>query len=65
MGTDIHIYSNHVEQVKEQLSREPRELPELILPEFNSLEDLLKLTGADFKLKGYNPHGFIKAPQAS
>jgi thymidylate synthase len=65
MGTDIHIYSNHIEQVKEQLSREPRVLPELILPEFNSLEDLLKLTGADFKLKGYNPHGFIKAPQAS
>jgi thymidylate synthase len=36
-----------------------------VLPEFETLEDLLKLTGKDFKLEGYNPHGFIKAPQAS
>ncbi|AUR87455.1 thymidylate synthase [Vibrio phage 1.101.O._10N.261.45.C6] len=64
-GTDVHIYSSHIEQVEEQLSRTPRETPRLILPEFETLEDLLKLTGEDFKLEGYNPHAFIKAPQAS
>ncbi|QXN60203.1 hypothetical protein KUA24_136 [Vibrio phage HNL01] len=64
-GTDVHIYSNHTDQVKLQLSREPLEAPEIIMPEFETLEDVLKLTGEDFKLKGYNPHGFIKAPQAS
>ena len=64
-GTDVHIYSNHVEQVKTQLSRTPKTLPNLALPEFETLEDLLKLTGEDFKLEGYNPHGFIKALQAS
>jgi len=64
-GTDVHLYSNHLDQIKEQLSREPRELPKLILPEFNNLEELLQLTGKDFVLEGYDPHPFIKAPQAS
>uniref|UniRef100_A0AB39AJM0 thymidylate synthase n=1 Tax=Vibrio phage P018-4 TaxID=3229728 RepID=A0AB39AJM0_9CAUD len=64
-ANDVHIYKNHIDQVKEQISRKPRDLPELILPEFNTLEELLKLTGKDFKLEGYDPHGFIKAPQAS
>lgn len=64
-GTDVHLYSNHLDQIKEQLSREPRELPKLILPEFNNLEELLQLTGKDFVLEGYDPHSFIKAPQAS
>jgi len=64
-GTDVHIYSNHIEQVSLQLSREPRILPELVLPEFSTLDELLSLTGEDFKLVGYEPHGFIKAPQAS
>ena len=64
-GVDVHIYTNHLEQIKEQLSREKTETPVLVLPEFNSLEELLALTGEDFKLEGYNPHAFIKAPQAS
>jgi len=64
-GTDVHLYSNHIEQIKEQLSREPRVLPKLVLPEFNNLEELLQLTGKDFVLEGYDPHPFIKAPQAS
>ncbi len=64
-GTDVHIYSNHVEQVKDQLSRTPRGMPKLVLPEFNTLEELLTYTGNDFRLEGYDPHGFIKAPQAS
>lgn len=64
-GTDVHLYSNHIDQMKEQLSREPRQLPKLILPEFETLEELLELTAKDFKLEGYDPHPFIKAPQAS
>lgn len=64
-GNDVHIYSNHVEQVKTQLNRIPKELPTLVMPEFETLEELLTLTGKDFKLRDYNPHGFIKAPQAS
>lgn len=64
-GVDVHLYSNHVEQAKEQCSRTPSKLPELILPEFETLEDLLKLTGEDFKLECYNPQGFIKAVQAA
>ena len=64
-GTDVHIYSNHVDQVRLQLTREPEVLPEIILPDFATLEELLNLTGKDFQLEGYNPHGFIKAPQAS
>lgn len=65
MGTDVHIYSNHIEQVKEQQTREPRLLPKLVLPEFETLEELLELTAKDFKVEGYDPHSFIKAPQAS
>lgn len=64
-GNDVHLYSNHVDQAKELLSREPRDLPEIVMPEFETLEELLELTGKDFVLEGYNPHGFIKAPQAS
>lgn len=64
-GVDVHLYSNHKEQALEQLSRQPTELPEIVMPEFETLEQLLELTGKDFKLKGYNPQGFIKAPQAS
>ena len=57
---DAHIYSNHIEQVKEQLSREPRELPELkINPEKKSIFDIEL---EDLKIEGYNPHPPIKAP---
>ena len=65
-GTDIHLYSNHIEQVKLQLSREGSDkLPQLVIPEFNTLEELLKLTAQDFKIDNYFPDAFIKAPQAS
>lgn len=65
VGTDVHLYSNHIGAADTQLSRTPTKFPELVLPEFDSLEELLKLTAMDFKLEGYNPQGFIKAPQAS
>lgn len=64
-GTDCHIYSNHVEQVKEQLTRLPIKFPELVLPEFETLEELLFMTAEDFDVVGYEPDGFISAPQAS
>lgn len=59
---DAHIYENHVEQVKEQLSREPLPAPKLwINPE---VTDITKFTMEDFRLDGYEHHPPIKAPMA-
>jgi thymidylate synthase len=59
---DAHIYLNHVEQVKEQLAREPLPLPTLwINPD---VRDILTFTMEDFRLDGYNCHPPIKAPMA-
>ena len=56
---DTHIYNNHIEQVKEQLTREPRPLPRMIInPEVKNIFDFKY---DDFKLKDYNPHPHIKA----
>ncbi|MFQ2225231.1 thymidylate synthase [Aeromonas caviae] len=59
---DVHAYSNHFEQIKEQLSREPRGLPELkILRKPDSIYDY---KFEDFEIVGYDPHPHIKAPVA-
>lgn len=56
---DTHIYNNHIEQVKEQLTREPRPLPRMIInPEVKNIFDFKY---DDFKLEDYNPHPHIKA----
>ena len=61
---DAHIYINSIDQVKEQLSRDPKPLPKLIIPSIDNLEDINKLTVNDFILENYDPHPPIKAKMA-
>lgn len=59
---DAHLYCNHLEQTRRQLTRAPRGLPTLRLnPE---VTDLFDFTLADIELTGYDPHPAIKAPVA-
>ena len=59
-GGDCHLYSNHCEQAREQLSREPRPLPQLrITAGRESIDDYVE---TDFELIGYDPHPHIPAP---
>ena len=62
IGGDCHIYSNHVEQVEEQLARTPKELPTLVLDK--SIRDIDSFSMDSFKLDNYNPDAIIKAPMA-
>ena len=64
VGGDSHIYLNHLDQVKEQLSRTPRNLPTLDMPAFKNLDELLSSKVDDYRLIGYDPHPPIKAPMA-
>lgn len=59
---DAHIYSNHMEQVKEQLSRTPRALPTMRLNP--AVTDIFAFTFEDFTLENYDPYPAIKAPVA-
>jgi thymidylate synthase len=57
---DAHLYLNHQEQAKEQLSREPRRLPKMHLNP--AVESIFDYKYEDFTLEGYDPHPAIKAP---
>ena len=59
---DAHLYSNHLEQARLQLAREPRPLPEMELDP--SVRDLFAFRYPHFRLVGYDPHPHIPAPVA-
>jgi thymidylate synthase len=59
---DAHIYLNHLEQVREQLTRSPRPFPKLKLNP--AVKELLDFRYEDFTLEAYDPHPAIKAPIA-
>ncbi len=61
-GGDCHIYSNHFEQVKLQLSREPRASPQLHIK--RKPGSIFDYAFDDFEIVGYDPHPLIKAPVA-
>jgi thymidylate synthase len=59
---DAHLYLNHLDQARLQLTREPRPLPRLVLnPGISSIEDF---TVSDIAIEGYDPHPGIRAPIA-
>ncbi|MGB7800725.1 thymidylate synthase [Buttiauxella sp.] len=61
-GGDTHLYSNHLEQTRLQLTREPRALPKLVIK--RKPESLFDYRFEDFEIEGYDPHPAIKAPVA-
>jgi thymidylate synthase len=61
-GGDVHLYSNHIDQAKLQLTRDPRPLPIMKLnPE---VKDIFGFKFEDFELTAYDPHPHIKAEVA-
>lgn len=59
---DVHLYTNHMEQAKEQLMRQPRALPQMILNP--DKKDIFDFKYEDFTLTNYDPHPHIKASVA-
>jgi thymidylate synthase len=59
---DVHLYDNHVDQARLQLTRQPRPLPRLILDP--SVTDLFAFRFEHIRIEGYDPHPPIKAPVA-
>ena len=61
-GGDVHIYSNHLQQIDDQISRAPRSLPTLKIN--RKPDSMFDYRYEDFTLEGYDPHPAIKAPVA-
>jgi thymidylate synthase len=64
---DVHLYNNHIEQAKEQIIREPFELPKLQINDLRSdtnsiIRDTTKWSYKDFQIDDYQSHPSIKAP---
>lgn len=59
---DTHLYNNHFEQAREQLSRTPRPLPTLRINP--AVDDIFQLRAEDITIEGYDPHPTIKAPMS-
>jgi thymidylate synthase len=59
---DVHLYNNHFEQARLQLTRDPRPLPVMNIDP--SVKDLFAFRYEHFSLEGYDPHPAIKAPVA-
>jgi thymidylate synthase len=65
---DVHLYLNHIEQAKEQLTREPMPLSELVIndefwnPDTSFIEQIEHIQPTDFFIKNYQSHPAIKAP---
>jgi len=62
MGGDVHLYQNHLDQAREQLSREPRPLPRMRLSRHPESIDDYRID--DFEIEGYDPHPAIRAEVA-
>lgn len=61
-GGDVHLYQNHVEQAREQLTRSPRPLPTLLIQ--RTPATITEYEEGDIVIEGYDPHPHIKAPVA-
>ena len=61
-GGDVHLYNNHLEQTRLQLSREPRSLPRLVIK--RKPASIFDYVFEDFEVVDYDPHPGIKAPVA-
>jgi len=59
---DAHVYLNHVSALEEQITRQPRQFPKLLIK--NKIDDIDQFTAEDFEVVGYNPHPTIKMEMA-